>query len=145
MLTASPSASHETAPPRAESFVTMPRPTASAFDGFNAAVRQDYPSAQMWLDVLSEMQRVSARWYARRQEAIREAGALANAPPGQTPGETAEAWGRFVAANTQRMIEDVSDQIQTGLKAAMYLSPGKARTAEARSALRANGHASFPH
>lgn len=132
--------------PAAESFVTMPRPNAaSAFDSYGALVRREYPSPQMWLDVLTEMQRASARWYARRQEAIREAGALMSAPPGQTAQEAAEAWGRFAGASAQRMIEDVSDHMQTGIKAAMYLSPGTARTSEALSALRANGHSSIPH
>ncbi len=129
----------------AESFVTMPRlPGAAAFDGYGALIRRDYPSPQMWLDVLNEMQRASARWYARRQDAIREAGALMSAPPGQSPQEKAEAWSRFAATSAQRAIEDLSDQIQTGIKAAMYLAPGTTRTAEALSALRANG-SSTPH
>lgn len=133
-------------PPFVESFVTLPRPpVASALESYSAIVRREYASPQMWLDVLTEMQRASARWYARRQDAIREAGLLMNAPPGQTPQETAEAWGRFAGASAQRMIEDVSDQMQTGMKAAMYLSPGTTRTAQALSALRANGHSSIPH
>jgi hypothetical protein len=129
----------------AESFVTMPRvPAASAFEGYGALMRRDYASPQMWLDVLNEMQRASARWYARRQEAIREAQALLSTPPGQNPQETAQALSRFAASSAQRAIEDLSDQMQTGIKAAMYLAPGATRTAEALSALRANG-SSTPH
>jgi hypothetical protein len=96
----------------------------------------------MWLDVLTEMQRATARWYARRQDAIREAGALMSAPPGRTASEAAQAWGKFTAANTQRLIEDVSDQMQTTIKSAMYLAPGVQRTAETLSSLRANGSVS---
>jgi hypothetical protein len=107
-------------------------------------MRRDYASPQMWLDVLNEMQRASARWYARRQEAIREAQALLSTPPGQNPQETAQALSRFAASSAQRAIEDLSDQMQTGIKAAMYLAPGATRTAEALSALRANG-SSTPH
>lgn len=138
-----PTAAPTPSTPQAESFVTMPRAPASAIEGFGAFVRRDYPSPQMWLDVLTEMQRASARWYARRQEAIREAGALMNAPPGQTPQEAAEGWSRFVAASAQRAVEDVSDQVQTTIKAAAYLAPGTARTAETLAALRANG--TVPH
>jgi hypothetical protein len=128
-----------------ESFVTMPRfPVANPFEGYGALVKREYASPQMWLDVLNEMQRASARWYARRQDAIREAGSLLSAPPGQAPQDVAQAWGRFAAASAQRAVEDLSDQMQTGLKAAMYLAPGATRTAEALSALRANG-SSTPH
>ena len=130
--------------PTPESFVTVPRPPiATAFDSLGALTRRDYPTPQMWLDVLTEMQRASARWYARRQDAIREAGALMSAPPGRTVREAAVAWSNFTAANTQRLIEDVSDQMQTTIKAAMYLAPGVQRTAETLSSLRANG--SVPH
>ncbi len=129
----------------AESFVTVPRfPATNPFEGYSALIKRDYPSPQMWLDVLNEMQRASARWYARRQDAIREAQALMSAPSARAPQEAAEAWSRFAAASVQRAIEDLSDQMQTGIKAAMYLSPGAKRTAEALSALRANG-SSTPH
>jgi hypothetical protein len=137
-----------TAQPKAvaESFVTLPRlsSAAAAINDYGAVIRREIASPQMWLDVLTEMQRASARWYARRQDAIREAGALMSTPPGQNPQEKAEAWSRFAAASAQRAIEDVSDQMQTAMKAAAYLAPGTTRTAEAVSALRAHG-SSTPH
>ena len=129
----------------AESFVTMPRlPASNPFESYGALMKREYASPQMWLDVLNEMERVSARWYARRQEAIREAGELMNAAQGKSPQQAAEAWSRFAATSAQRAIEDLSDQMQTGMRAAMYLCPGSTRTAEALSALRSNGSAT-PH
>jgi hypothetical protein len=77
---------------------------------------------QAFAGLIADMQQANSRWMARRQEMMSANAAFWLDPKAMTPGGVALAWRRWAQACTQRWIDDITDQVDIGVKTAQRLS-----------------------
>jgi hypothetical protein len=75
-------------------------------------------SQKAWVRAMAEMQELSARWVARRQAMLRDYALWFDPAGASRPAEFTTAWRRFATNSANRLIEDMSDQMECALRAA---------------------------
>lgn len=113
----------------AKSVDALAQPIQAFDETYGALFRFELDTSQKaWMRTVAEMQDLGARWFARRQDMMRDYAAWFD-PAGAA--QPAEAWRRWATNTTQRMIADVSDQMECAIRAATRLGEAMEQPAEA--------------
>lgn len=112
----------------------LAKPMQAFDDTYGELFRYELDTSQKaWMRMAAEMQNLGARWIARRQEMMRDyAGWL---DPSAEPAEFTTAWRRLATNSAQRLIADVSDQMECAMRAATRLGEAMEPAAEAAKAV----------
>jgi hypothetical protein len=79
-------------------------------------------SQKAWMQMVADFQQLSTRWVARRQEMLRDSALLLQPDSLAKPGDVANVWWRWASNSAQRVIDDMSDQLEVTLRAATRMS-----------------------
>lgn len=118
------------------------KPIQAFDDTYGALFRHELDTSQKaWMRVIGEMQQLSARWVARRQEMLRDGALWLDPANAGSPGGLAVAWRRLATNSAHRLIEDMSDQMECALRTATRMREEFENTATdaARKMPAANG------
>jgi hypothetical protein len=96
------------------------KPLQAFDDTYGELFRYELDTSQKaWMRTVADMQDLGARWIARRQEMMRDYAQWFD--PGAQPAEFTNVWRRWANSCAQRLIDDVSDQMECAMRAATRL------------------------